>query len=185
MRLGLSSGANKRTCDLSTQASGSVTPTRSSPWRVKVRWATAADRWFDVSTDAFAPYENAIDAGLHDRANHSQVVKLFSHHIEPGRERYSPEKFIALAKDAISGKPDLDRACTSRVERKNGSLRQWCKRLTRLTYAFLQIVGESPSRPRSAFWVLQSVQAARIAELTPAMAAGVTDHVWERRELIA
>ena len=73
----------------------------------KVRWATSADRWFDVSTDAFAPYENAIDAGLHDRATDSQVVKLFSHHIEPGRERYSPAKFITLAKDAISGTPDL------------------------------------------------------------------------------
>lgn len=35
-----------------------------------------------------------------------------------------------------SGNPNLERACTSHVERKNGSLRQWCRRLTRLTYAF-------------------------------------------------
>jgi IS1 family transposase len=41
----------------------------------KVRHATAA-QLFDVSTDAFAPYEGAIDAGLFDRANHSQIVKL-------------------------------------------------------------------------------------------------------------
>jgi transposase-like protein len=43
----------------------------------KIRWATAPG-WFDVSTDGFEPYETAIDAGLYDRANHSQVVKLFS-----------------------------------------------------------------------------------------------------------
>jgi len=78
-------------------------------------------------------YEVAIDAGLYDRANHSHVVKLFSHHVETGRERYSPGSFVSVQKDAVSGMPDLDRAGTSHVERKNGTLRQWCKRLTRLT----------------------------------------------------
>lgn len=45
-------------------------------------------------------------------------------------------KFVAVAKGVVSGNPDLRRAGTSHVERKNGTLRQWCKRLTRLTYAF-------------------------------------------------
>ncbi len=40
----------------------------------KIRWATAPG-WFDVSTDAFQPYETAIDAGLYDRANHAQVAR--------------------------------------------------------------------------------------------------------------
>jgi IS1 family transposase len=101
----------------------------------KIRWATAPG-WFDVSTDAFQPYESAIDAGLYDRANHAQVVKLFSTHLDKVSESYSPAKFVSVAKDAVSGAPDLDRAGTSHVERKNGTLRQWCKRLTRLTYAF-------------------------------------------------
>jgi IS1 family transposase len=51
-------------------------------------------------------------------------------------ESYRPAKFVSVGKDAISGNPDLDSAGTSHVERKNGTLRQWCKRLTRLTYAF-------------------------------------------------
>ncbi|MFL6353400.1 MAG: transposase, partial [Bryobacteraceae bacterium] len=101
----------------------------------KIRWATAPGR-FDVSTDAFLPYENAIDAGLYDRANHAQIVKLFSTHLGHLSESYSPAKFVSVAKDTINGMPDLDRASTSHVERKNGTLRQWCKRLTRLTYAF-------------------------------------------------
>src|SRR4051812_42653871 len=45
----------------------------------KVRHATSADQMFDVSTDAFQPYETAIDGGLFERANHTQIVKLFSH----------------------------------------------------------------------------------------------------------
>ena len=89
-----------------------------------------------MSTDAFQPYETAIDAGLYDRANHSQVVKLFSNSMPPIPESYKPAKFVSVAKDVASGDPDLDRASTSHVERKNGTLRQWCKRLTRLTYAF-------------------------------------------------
>ena len=89
-----------------------------------------------MSTDGFEPYETAIDAGLYDRADHSQAVKLFSTTTQVVPESYKPAKFISVQKDAVSGTPDLDRAGTSHVERKNGTLRQWCKRLTRLTYAF-------------------------------------------------
>ena len=85
---------------------------------------------------AFQPYESAIDAGLYDRANHSQVVKLFSNRLDRVSEGYKLADFIAVQKDAVSGDPDLDRAGTSHVERTNGTLRQWYKRLTRLTYAF-------------------------------------------------
>lgn len=57
----------------------------------KIREATAPGR-FDVSTDAFPAYESAIDLCLYDRANHSQIVKLFSRR-EELRERYRPPKF--------------------------------------------------------------------------------------------
>jgi hypothetical protein len=56
--------------------------------------------------------------------------------VQPVLESYKPAKFVSVAKDVVSRNPDLDRASTSHVERKNGTLRQWCKRLTRLTYAF-------------------------------------------------
>ena len=150
----------------------------------KIRWATAPG-WFDVSTDAFLPYENAIDAGLYDRANHAQIVKLFSTHLGAVSESYSPAKFVSVAKDTISGIPDLDRASTSHVERKNGTLRQWCKRLTRLTYAF--------SKKRENLKVALALHFAHYnfcrvhssLRVTPAMGAGITDHVWSLRELCA
>jgi hypothetical protein len=68
-----------------------------------------------VSTDAFAAYDSAIQRALFDRANHSQIVKIFERP-EESRERYSPPKFVCVQKDAISGNPDLDRANTSHVE---------------------------------------------------------------------
>jgi IS1 family transposase len=53
-----------------------------------------------------------------------------------GKSDYSPAKLASVVKDAITNNPDLDHAGTSDVERKNGTLQQWCKGLTRLTYAF-------------------------------------------------
>lgn len=149
----------------------------------KIRWATAPGR-FGVSTDGFQPYETAIDAGLYDRANHAAVVKMFSTVTQVVPESYRPAKFVSVGKDAISGNPDLDRAGTSHVERKNGTLRQWCKRLTRLTYAY----SKSWENLRAALALhFAHYNLCRIhgsLRVTPAMAAGVADHVWSISELL-
>lgn len=100
----------------------------------KVRDATAPQR-FQLSSDAFSAYRGAIDAGLHDRADYAQIIKMYGS-MPGGRDYYRPAKIKGTISAPISGRPDQRRICTSHVERKNGSLRQWCKRLTRLTYAF-------------------------------------------------
>jgi len=134
------------------------------------------------SIHTFQPYESAIEADLYDRA--SQIVKLFSHHLEEGRERYSPAKFVSVAKDAVSGNPDLDRASTSHVERKNGTLRQWCKRLTRLTYAFSKKWDNLKAALALHFAHYNFCRIHGSLRITPAMATGVSDHVWSLNELI-
>jgi IS1 family transposase len=151
----------------------------------KVRHATSADQLFDVSTDAFPAYERAIERGLYDRANHAEIVKLFSHHVEEGRERYSPASFVSVAKDAVSGLPDLDRASTSHVERKNGSLRQWCKRLTRLTYAYSKKWEHLHAALALHFAYYNFCRVHRSLRVTPAMESGVSDHIWTLKELLA
>ena len=84
---------------------------------------------------SFALYEGAIARAPWDRANRSQIVKLFSRHVEEGRACYRLRGFVTSAKDAVPDGPISIGASTSHVERKNGTLRQSCKRLTRLTYA--------------------------------------------------
>jgi transposase-like protein/IS1 family transposase len=150
----------------------------------KIRHATSGDRLFDVSTDAFAPYEKAIDRGLFDRANHAQIVKLFSHHVDAGRERYSPARFVSVAKDAVTGMPDLDRASTSHIERKNGSLRQWCKRLTRLTYAYSKKWDHLHAALALHFAYYNFCRVHRSLRVTPAMEAKITSSVWTLRDLL-
>ncbi len=148
----------------------------------KVRWATADER-FDMCTDGFSPYVFAIDAGLHDRADYSQVVKTYSK-TEEGREGYSPGSFVTVEKKAILGYPNLSRASTSHVERKNGSLRQWCKRLTRLTYAFSKKWSNLGAALALHFAYYNFCRIHGSLRVTPAMAAGITDHVWTIDELI-
>ena len=106
--------------------------------------------------------------------------------IDSNSDSYRPAKFIAVQKDAISGTPDLDSAGTSHVERKNGSLRQWCKRLTRLTYALSKCWDNLRAALALHFAYYNLCrQHGSLNKLTPAMVAGVTDHVWELAELIS
>jgi hypothetical protein len=107
--------------------------------------------------------------GLYDRANHAQIVKLFSTHLNQVPESYSPAKFVSVAKDTISGMPDLDRASTSHVERKNGTLRQWCKRLTRLTYAFSKNWANLQAALALHFWHYNFCRVHSALRITPAM----------------
>jgi len=149
----------------------------------KVRRATSADSIFDVSTDAWPAYLPEIDTQLGDRANYSTVVKVYDKP-EEGRERYSPGKFVTVEKTEQLGCPNLDRACTSHVERKNGTLRQWCKRLTRLTYAFSKKKENLRAALALHFWAYNYVKIHSSLRVTPAQASGLTDRVWELHDLV-
>ena len=149
----------------------------------KLRNATA-DAPFELCTDAFGSYVPAIAEVLYDRANYSQVVKVYSKQ-EEGRERYSPGEFVTVEKMAMRGNPDLDRASTSHVERKNGSLRQWCKRLTRLTYAFSKKWDNLKAALALHFAYYNFCRVHSSLRVTPAMEAGISDRVWEISDLIS
>jgi len=149
----------------------------------KVRQATAPGR-FEICTDGFEPYVNAIADGLGDRADYSQIIKVYSKQ-EEGRERYSPGEFVTLEKKAIIGEPDMERACTSHVERQNGTLRQWCKRLTRLTYAFSKNWDNLKAALALHFAYYNFCRVHSALRVTPAMEAGITDRVWNVADLLA
>jgi hypothetical protein len=111
-------------------------------------------------------------------------VKVYSKQ-EEGRERYSPGSFVTVQKEAIIGNPDLGRARTSHVERKNGSLRQWCKRLTRLTYAFSKKWDNLKAALALHFASYYFCRVHSSLRVTPAMEAGIAGHVWTIGELIS
>jgi IS1 family transposase len=149
----------------------------------KVRRATTNETIFDISTDAWPAYLPEIDGQLGDRANYATVVKVYDRLEEEGRERYSPGNFVTVEKAEKLGCPNLNRASTSHVERKNGTLRQWCKRLTRLTYAFSKKKENLRAALALHFWYYNFCRVHSSLRVTPAMEAGIADHAWALAEL--
>ena len=150
-----------------------------------LRAATAAIP-FQVTTDGFGPYKSAITTTLHDRlSGYAQLIKVYRSP-QDGEKRYSPAEVASVEVVPVYGQPDPERICTSIVERSNLSLRMGLRRFTRLTNGILKEVGESCGR-LSCLWFAY-YNFCRIhssIRVTPAMEAGITDHVWELAELLA
>ena len=148
-----------------------------------LRSATASDH-FQVSTDGFSPYRLSIGTKLHDRVDFAQIIKVYRASPE-GERRYSPAEIVDTEVVPIIGTPDIERVCTSHVERQNLTMRMQIRRLTRLTNAF--------SKKWENLWAALCLHFAyynfcrvhSTIRVTPAMESGLTDHVWTIGELLA
>jgi transposase-like protein/IS1 family transposase len=148
-----------------------------------LRAATSPQR-FQISTDGFAPYKSAITTTLSDRCDFAQIIKVYRENAE-GERRYSPADVTHTEKVPVMGNPDSAMICTSHIERQNLTIRMQMRRLTRLTNAF--------SKSWDNLWAAYCLHFAfynfcrihRSIRVTPAMEAGITDHVWELSELLA
>jgi len=147
-----------------------------------VRAATATSR-FQISTDGFQPYIRAIDNTLSDRVDYAQMIKVYASDRE-GEARYSPPRVVDTVTVPILGEPDGDRICTSHVERQNLTMRMQIRRLTRLTNAFSKKWENLWAALCLHFAWYNFVRVHRTLRVTPAMEAGITDHVWDLSELL-
>ena len=103
--------------------------------------------------------------------------------IGPGR--YSPPKVTSVEKMAITGAPDLRRASTSYVERQNLTMRMGISRMTRLTNAFSKKARNHRAAVALHFAHYNFVRRHQSLRVTPAMAAGVTQEMWDMERLAA
>jgi hypothetical protein len=150
----------------------------------KLSAATSADQRFQLTTDGFRPYEYAVGMELGDRCDYGQLVKIYQDPTTEQQRRYSPPRIKSAIKTEVSGDPDFDLICTSHIERQNGSLRQWCNRLTRLTYAFSKKWDNLVAALALHFAYYNFCRVHKSLKMTPAMKAGITDRVWSISEII-
>ena len=151
---------------------------------MKACHATAQQSKFQITTDGFAPYRSAITTTLHDKiTGFAQLIKVYRASQE-GEARYSPAEVASVEVVPVAGQPDPERICTSIVERSNLSTRMSLRRFTRLTNAF--------SKKWENHWAAVILwytwynfgRIHKTLRCTPAMAAGIADHIWSVRELL-
>jgi transposase-like protein/IS1 family transposase len=147
-----------------------------------LRHATSNQR-FQITTDGFAPYRSAIANTLEDRCEFAQLIKVYRASQE-GEARYSPAEVQAVEVIPIMGQPDPDRICTSIVERQNLSIRMGTRRFTRLTNAFSKKWENHWAAVACWFAFYNFCRVHKSLRVTPAMAAGISDHIWTVRELL-
>ncbi len=131
-----------------------------------------------VSTDALAAYADAIERGFGASADYGQIVKTFTCS-ELDARRYSPPEILHVTRNVIFGNPDFRKISTSYVERQNLTMRMHMRRLTRLTNAFSKKMENFKAAVALHFAYYNFVRLHKSLRMTPAMAGGVTDHIWE------
>lgn len=139
---------------------------------------------FQLTTDGFGGYPDAVSYSLGTRVDYAQLVKQYAAPTE-GERRYSPAECIGAKKFPVIGNPDPARINTSHVERINLTIRMQTRRLTRLTNAFSKKWPNLKAALALHFAHYNFCRMHSTIRCTPAMAAGITKRVWELRELMA
>lgn len=148
----------------------------------KLAYATEGN--FQITTDAFPPYKEAIIESLGaQHVDFAQVIKIYRANPESGA-RYSPSVCIACEKSRAFGNPDLSKATTSHIERQNLTLRMSMRRMTRLTNAFSKKWENLRWSYALQFAYYNFCRVHQTLRVTPAMESGISDHVWTISELI-
>lgn len=173
-------------------------------WHVGARDAEAAYLFMEdlasrlanrvqLTTDGHRAYLVAVEGAFGwNGVDYAMLVKLYGEAPEGPQRRYSPAKLISAEKTWIMGNPDEDHVSTSYAERQNLTMRMNVRRLTRLTNGFSKKI-ENHIHAIALYFMYYNfcrkhetlTKNAGGIHTTPAMAAGVSDHVWKIEEIVA
>jgi IS1 family transposase len=135
-----------------------------------------------ITTDALRHYANAIEDAFGADVDYAMLHKLYGV-ATPDESRYSPATCIGCDMKVVSGDPDPKHVSTSYVERQNLSMRMGMRRFTRLTNGFSKKFENHAHQVALYFFHYNFCRVHKTLRVTPAMEAGLTDHVWTLEEL--
>ncbi|MBA3670159.1 MAG: helix-turn-helix domain-containing protein [Sphingomonas sp.] len=131
-----------------------------------------------LTSDGHRAYLEAVEGAFGCDVDYAQLVKIYGPTMgAPGR--YSPGECIGSKKFRVEGRPDIDHVSTSYVERQNLTMRMHMRRFTRLTNAFSKKVENHAYAVALHMMYYNFIRIHKTLRVTPAMAAGVTDRLWE------
>ena len=137
-----------------------------------------------LTTDGFRPYLTAVADGFGEEIDYAMLVKIYGNDSE-GEKRYSPAVCNGCKKETKIGEPNPKHISTSYVERQNLTMRMQMRRFTRLTNAFSKKIENHVASIALHYMHYNFCRIHQSFRVTPAMQAGISDHVWSVEELVA
>lgn len=141
---------------------------------------------FQLTTDGLYWYPHAVEHAFGIYPDYGIVDKKYgAGPVETNTTaRYSPAKLKSATREVIRGNPDPRHISTSFVERQNLTMRMSMRRFTRLTNAFSKKVENHAHAVALHFLHYNFARIHKTLRVTPAMAAGLADHVWNIEEIV-
>ena len=136
-----------------------------------------------LTTDGHKPYLAVVEDAFGADIDYAMLVKIYG--AEAGSEtRYSPAVCLGCKVETVTGDPDPKHISTSYVERQNLTMRMSIRRFTRLTNAFSKKIENHAAAVALYFMYYNFGRVHQTLRVTPAMEAGVSDHVWSVEEIV-
>jgi IS1 family transposase len=135
-----------------------------------------------LTTDGLYWYPHAVESAFGIGVDYAVVTKHYAD--TGGAGRYSPARFTGATRTTIRGNPDPRHVSTSLVERQNLTMRMHMRRFTRLTNGFSKKIEMHAHSVALHFAYYNFCKIHQTLRVTPAMEAGLADHVWSVEELI-
>jgi len=142
-----------------------------------------ADR-VQLTSDGLNVYLSAVARAFRGHVDYAMLQKIYGNPAE-GEKRYSPADCIGIERKIIDGNPDPDHISTSYIERANLTMRMGMRRFTRLTNAFSKKIENHTAAVALHMLHYNFVRIHQTLRVTPAMAAGVADRLWETSDIVA
>jgi IS1 family transposase len=137
-----------------------------------------------LTTDGHKPHLNAIEDAFGSDIDYAPLIKVYGASGE-AQTRYSPSQCIGIECKAVTGNPDPAHISTSFVQRQDLTMRMSIRRFTRLTNAFSKKLENHMAAIALHFMYYNFCRVHQTLRVTPAMEAGVADHVWSVEEVVA
>jgi IS1 family transposase len=137
-----------------------------------------------LTSDGLSVYLAAVAKAFRGEVDYAMLQKIYND-AGDGEKRYSPAVCIGCERKVIDGYPDPAHISTSYIERQNLTMRMQMRRFTRLTNGFSKKIENHVAMVALHVMYYNYARIHQTLRVTPAMEAGVSDHVWSIAELIA
>jgi len=136
-----------------------------------------------LTTDGYIVYLEAVEGAFGADIDYATLIKHYGSSPE-SEVRYSPPKVVGCSAATVTGKPDAKHVSTSYVERQNLTMRMSMRRFTRLTNAFSKKLENHIHALSLYFFYYNFVRIHKSLRVSPAMEAGVVDHLMSFEDLV-